>query len=118
MTIGKGDFFDPCVGKHSLKHSYVRIRRDFFRGDRDTVVQARKIYRHLCGHGLNTLLRHLLQIVVVPPRLRDMMISEDLSLVGDEKSGPENIKVYFRTVARYSNERIPMVVSHRFAVAG
>jgi len=47
-----------------------------------------------------------------------MMISEDLSLVGDEKSRPENIKVYLRTVARYSNERIPLVVSHRFAGAG
>ena len=47
-----------------------------------------------------------------------MMIGEDFSLVGDEKSGPENIKVHFRTVARYSNERIPLVVSHRLAGAG
>jgi len=47
-----------------------------------------------------------------------MMIGEDLSLVRDEKSGPENVKVYFRAVARYSNERIPMVVSQRFAGAG
>src|SRR5215471_12343270 len=118
MTIGKGDSFDSRVGKTSLQQSYVCIRRDFFRRDRDTVVHARKIYRHLCGHWLNTLLRHLLQIVVVPPRLGDMMIGEDLSFVGDEKSGPENINVYFRTVARYSNKRIPMVVSHRFAGAG
>src|SRR5580704_1755061 len=46
-----------------------------------------------------------------------MMIGEDLPLVGDKKSGAENIEVYFRTGAGHTQERVIMLVCYRFACA-
>src|SRR5215469_2663804 len=46
------------------------------------------------------------------------MIGEDLSLVRDEKSRAKNIEVYFRTSTVDAEERVVMLVSHRFARAG
>ena len=56
-----------------------------------------KIGRHLCNLWLKALIEHFLQFVVLPPGFGDMMVGEDLPIIGSNKPGAENIKVYLWT---------------------
>lgn len=53
-----------------------------------------EIGRHLGNLRLEVLIEHLLQFVVLPPGFSDVMVGEDLPIIGCKKSGAKNIKVY------------------------
>ena len=63
------------------------------------------------------MIEHFLQIVILPPRLGDVMIGENSSSVGDEKAGAEDIQVYFGTIPGKTHERIVVFVGRRFTGA-
>src|SRR5262244_3985176 len=69
-------------------------------------------------HGLKTLIEHFFEIVVLPPRLGDMMVGENLSVGRSEKSGTKNSHVYFRTAPAKARERVVVGIGGRLATAG
>ena len=69
------------------------------------------------NHWLNALIEHFLQIIILPPRLGHVMIGEDLSAGGGEKSCAKHIQVYFRTSPGEAQERIIVFVGCRLATA-
>src|SRR5258707_10280615 len=86
--------------------------------DGNAVRDSRKVRSHFHRYRLKPLIEHFLQVVVLPPRLGHMMIGEDLSTSGGEKSRPKRIQVHFRSAPNEAQERVAMFVSLRFATAG
>src|SRR6266851_635173 len=78
---------------------------------------AGEIRGHLCCHWLKSLIEHFLQIIILPPRLRHVMIGENLPVGGGEKPSTKSIQVYFRTTPGQAQERVLMFVSLRLAIA-
>jgi len=72
---------------------------------------------HVGNHWLKTLIEQFFQIIILPPRLGHVMIGEDLSAGGGEKSGTKNIQVYFRTTSGKAQEWIVVFVGRWLAAA-
>jgi len=70
---------------------------------------------HFGNFRLDTLIEHFLQFVVLPPRLRHMMIGENSSRVGDEKPSAEDIEVYLGTNPCEGEEWIFALIGRRLA---
>ena len=79
---------------------------------------SREIRSHLNGYWLKPLIEHFLQIIVLPPRFGQVMIGENLSSSGGEKSRTKSIQVYFRSAPSEAQERVVMFISLRYATAG
>ncbi len=56
-------------------------------GSRVLMSDTGEIGRHLGNLRLEALIEHFLQFVVLPPGLGDVMVGEDLSIIGCKKSG-------------------------------
>jgi len=53
---------------------------------------------------------------MLPPRLRNMMIGENLSVMGCEKPRPENINVHFRARSSEAQQWVVVSVGCRLAI--
>src|ERR1700746_2875166 len=78
---------------------------------------AWEIRSHLRDDRLKALIEHLLQVIVLPPGLRHVMVGEDLPSSGCKKSRTKNIQVYFRSAAGQAQKRVVMFVSLRLAIS-
>src|SRR5207244_8361381 len=92
-------------------------RGNLFGVDGNAVWNAREICCHLSNHRLKTLIEHLLQIIILPPRLGHVMIGEDLSAGRGEKPSTKNIQVYFRTAPGKTQEWVVVFVDGWLATA-
>src|ERR1700743_3227286 len=72
----------------------------------------REIGCHLHDHRLKSLIKHLLQFIILPPRFSYMMIGENLTFFGDEKAGSKNVHMYFRPGSGNADKRIIEFVRH------
>jgi hypothetical protein len=78
---------------------------------------AGEIGRHLGNLRLEALIEHLLQFVVLPPRLGHVMVGENLSIIGSQKPGAKNIKMYLGTDPCKAHQGIVGLVGLRLAGA-
>src|SRR6516165_2288233 len=101
----------------SFRLSSLRIGR--FSSERLPCSNAKSAFWEIGGHrtdhGLQALLRDTSQVVVVPPRLRHMMIGQNLPVIDDEPCSKEVGSHFWRLTLERIND-ISVAVLQRFAV--
>src|ERR1700749_2202138 len=85
--------------------------------NRDAMRNIRKIACHLNNLRLKPLIKHLLQLIILPPRFSYMMIGENLTFFGDKKAGSKNVQMHFRPASSKADKRIVLVVSLWLSIA-
>src|SRR5277367_4112930 len=85
--------------------------------NRDAMRSIREIARHFRYLRVKPLIKHLLQLIILPPRFSYMMIDQNLTFFGDQEAGSKNIRMHFWPVSSKADKRIVELVGHWLSIA-
>src|SRR3974390_709608 len=100
-----------------MNKGQIRVLRNLRDANGDAIVFAGEIRRDFRNDGVEALLQDRSEVIVLPPRVNNVVVRENLALAGDKSSAKE-IRADFGSLAFGGVDGFAFAVLERLAIGG